>query len=273
MLPLGASEQAHAELTAALGLDAPLHVQLGRFIRGAVVGDFGDSFWQRVPALSLVIDRIPQTLYLAGVALLIAVPTAVALGTWAALRPGTVADRIITIFSLGGVSIVNFWLGLMLVWLFAVNLGWFETAGFGGFGFSGLNNVILPAVTLAYRPIGRVAQFARSALLEEYGKPYVKMARAKGLSESRVFLHTAKNAAIPVVTLGGDEMIQLAQGTVVVETVFAWPGLGLLVVQAIENRDLALVEASVLILAGIVIVGNLLIDLVYTYLNPKIRYA
>ncbi len=267
MLPPEASDAVRDQLRRSLGFDQPLHIQFLNFIV-RVANGFGESIWQSTPALPLVISRLPATLYLAGFALLIAVPASLALGGWAALRPSSVADRVINIFSLGGVSIVDFWLGLMLVLIFSVQLGWLPTGGYGG---GSVVYIILPAVTLAYRSIGRLAQFTRSALLDEYAKPYVVTLRAKGMSEKRIFLHTIKNAAIPIITLSGDEMASLINGAIVVESVFSWPGIGSLLLQAIGQRDLFLIEAAVFVMTVIIILVNLLIDITYAYLDPKVR--
>ncbi len=267
MLPPEASEAVRDQLRRSLGFDQPLPVQFWNFIV-RVANGFGESIWQSTPALPLVLSRLPATLYLAGCALLIAVPASLALGGWAALRPGSIADRLINIFSLGGVSIVDFWLGLMLVLVFSVQLGWLPTGGYGG---GALTYTILPAVTLAYRSIGRLAQSTRSALLDEYAKPYVATLRAKGMSERRIFIHTIKNAAIPIVTLSGDEMASLINGAIVVESVFSWPGIGSLLLQAIAQRDLFLIEAAVFVMTVIIILVNLVIDITYVYLDPKVR--
>lgn len=267
MLPVEASDAVRDELRRSLGFDQPLHIQFYNFLVRVSQG-FGESIWQSVPALPLVLSRLPNTLYLAGVALLIAVPASLVLGAIAAIRPRSFADRVINVFSLGGVSIVDFWLGLMLILIFSVQLGWLPTGGYGGGSFA---YVILPAVTLAYRSIGRLAQFTRSALLDEYAKPYVATLRAKGLSEKRVFLHTMKNASIPVITLSGDEMASLVNGAIVVETVFAWPGIGSLLLSAIGQRDLFLIEAAVFVMTVTIIVINFLIDLTYAWLDPKVR--
>ena len=267
MLPPEASDAVRDQLRRRLGFDQPLLIQFWNFII-RVANGFGESIWQSTPALPLVLSRLPATLYLAGSALLIAVPASLALGGWAALRPGSIADRLITIFSLGGVSIVDFWLGLMLVLIFSVQLGLLPTGGFGG---GSIIYIILPAVTLSYRSIGRLAQFTRSALLDEYAKPYVATLRAKGMSEKRIFIHTIKNAAIPIVTLSGDEMASLINGAIVVESVFSWPGIGSLLLQAIGQRDMFLIEAAVFVMTVIIILVNLLIDITYAYLDPKVR--
>lgn len=266
MLPAEATEASREALAEKLGLADPIIVQYQRFLGGALRGDFGTSFWQRRPALEIVLERLPATLYLTGIAMLVTIPLGIGLGAWGALRPGGATDRIINTLSLASASIVEFWLGLMLALFFAVNLGWFPTGGYGGLAY-----VILPASVLVFRATGRVAQFSRSALIDEYAKSYAKMARAKGLSEGRVFLHVLKNAGVGIITLIGDEVSVLVNGTVVVEAVFAWPGLGLLMIQAINQRDLPLLEASAAVAAVLIITVNVLVDLTYTALNPTIQ--
>ncbi|MFN8677042.1 MAG: ABC transporter permease [Thermomicrobiales bacterium] len=252
-----------------LGLNAPLHEQFFRFMGGAVRGDFGESIWQRAPAMPIMLDRLPNTLYLAGITILIAIPLAALLGIFSALRPGSLIDRASTVVGLAGVSIADFWLGLMLILFFAVNLGWFPTSGFGGPQY-----VILPALALMVRPLGRISQVIRSSMLDQLGQPYVTTARSKGLSERVVVtLHAMKNAAIPALTLVGDETAALLNGAVVIETVFGWPGIGLLLIQAIERRDLPLIEACVFAIAVMIIFANLLVDLAYTFFDPRIRYT
>jgi peptide/nickel transport system permease protein len=269
MLRPEATEEQVQALRDSLGLNDPLYVQFGRFISDLARGDFGDSIWQRVPALPIVLDRVPATLYLAGVTMVIAFPLAVLLGIVSAVRPRSVADRIVTVVSLGGVSTADFWVGLMLILLFAVQLGWLPTSGYGG-----LQYVILPAIALALRPMGRISQVVRSAMLDEMSKQYMVTARAKGLKERTVvFSHALKNAFIPVVTLGGDEAAALLNGAVVIETLFGWPGVGILLIQAIERRDLPLIEAAVLTIAVMIVTVNLLVDLTYALLDPRVRYS
>jgi peptide/nickel transport system permease protein len=269
MLRPEATEEQVQALRDSLGLNDPMYVQFGRFISDLVRGDFGDSMWQRVPALPIVLDRVPATLYLAGVTLLLAFPLAVVLGIISAVRPRSVWDRIVTIVSLGGVSTADFWVGLMLILFFAVQLGWLPTSGYGG-----LTYVILPAIALALRPMGRISQVVRSAMLDEMSKQYMVTARAKGLKERTVVVsHALKNAFIPVITLGGDEAAALLNGAVVIETLFGWPGVGILLIQAIERRDLPLIEASVLTIAVMIVTVNLLVDLTYALLDPRVRYS
>jgi peptide/nickel transport system permease protein len=268
MLRPEASEEQVRELRASLGFDDPLYVQFGRYLGDLARGDFGDSIWQRVPALPLVIDRLPATFYLAGVTLGIAVPLAILLGVISAVRPRSLVDRVVTVVSLAGVSIADFWLGLMLILLFAVQLGWLPTSGYGGPRY-----VILPAMALMVRPVGRISQVVRSTVIDELSKAYVTTARAKGLNERIVVLyHSLKNAAIPIVTLTGDEAAALLNGAVVIETLFGWPGVGILLIQAIEHRDRPLIEASVVTIAVVIVLVNLLVDLVYTLLDPRVRY-
>jgi peptide/nickel transport system permease protein len=269
MLRPEATEEQRQALRERLGLNDPIFVQFGRFVSGAVRGDFGESIWQRVPALPVVLDRLPATLYLTSATLLLAVPLSIVLGIISAIRPGAIVDRVVTVVSLGGVSTADFWLGLMLILFFAVRLGWLPTSGYGGFQF-----VILPAVALAFRPLGRISQVVRSAMLDQFSQPYVITARAKGLTERVVvYLHTLKNAAIPVATLVGDEAASLLNGAVVIETVFGWPGVGILLIQAIERRDLPLIEASVIVIAVMIVTVNLVIDLTYSFLDPRVRYG
>jgi len=251
------------------GYDQPPIVQFGRYARGVLSGDFGNSWWQLRPALPMALERLPATLKLAGVTMLFALPLAMLLGSLAAWRPGSLVDKAVNVISLTGASAVDFWIGLMLILLFAVQLRLLPTSGSGSLKF-----IILPALTLSLRPLGRVAQVTRSAMLDQLSKPYIKTARAKGFRERKIVLGQAlKNAFIPIITLSGDEAISTLNGAVVVETVFAWPGLGLLIVSAVTNRDLPLIEALVFVVAVMIIVTNLLVDLTYSYLDPKVRFG
>ena len=263
-----ASEERVQRVREQLNLDKPLTEQYTNFIGDALRLQFSKSFWQKVPTLPLVLARIPATLYLALAALLLAVPLGITLGALSALRPWSLLDRITNVISLGGVSIVEFWLALMLILIFPVRLGLFKTSGYGG-----LEYFVLPALTLCYKPLGRIAQISRSAMLDELAKPYIKAARARGLREGRVvFVHALKNAAVPVLTISGDELAALLNGAIIVETVFGWPGIGNLTIQALNRRDLPLVEATVFVVAIFIILTNLLVDMAYTWLNPRIRF-
>jgi peptide/nickel transport system permease protein len=218
--------------------------------------------------MPMALERLPATFLLAGVAFMLAMPLGILIGSLAAWKPRSLIDRLANVTSLGSVSIVDFWLALMLILFVSVYLGLLPTSGYGEF-----RHVVLPAIVLAIRPLGRIAQITRSAMLDELNKPYVKMARAKGLSEQRtVFVHALKNAFIPIITLSGDELTSMLNGAVVLETVFAWPGVGLLLVQSIQQRDLPMIEALVFLIAVIVVLVNLLVDISYGYLNPQVRY-
>lgn len=267
MLPVEASQEQYLALRAKLGLDDPLHERFGRFFVGVLQADFGESTSRNVPALPLVLERLPPTLYLTAVAMALALPIALLLGIISALKPHSIADRLVTTLSVAAACVAEFWMALMLIFLLAVSLGLFRTSGYGGLEFA-----VLPALALAGRPIGRISQVVRTSMLDEMGKGYVTTARSKGLSERIVVTrHALKNAAIPVITLAGDEAANLLQGAVVVEAIFAWPGVGSLLMHAISRRDLPLLEATAMVIAGMVIVMNLLVDLTYAYLNPRVR--
>lgn len=280
MLGPGASELALEKLRKAAGLNDPLWQQYLRYIGNLIQGDFGvsyrfgfsvlpsedlDAIGQ--PVVAIVLERLPATFLLAAVAMGLAVPLGVLMGVAAAANPLSAIDRLVSAIALAGVSIVQFWLGLMLIVLFAVQLGWLPTGGYGG-----ASHVILPALTLAARPIGRIAQISRSAMLDELSKPYVVTARAKGLNESRiVFLHALRNAAVPIITMIGDELSALLTGAILVEKIFAWPGIGLLIIDSLTRSDLPLIQASIAVVAALVVVVNLLVDLAYRLVNPRIR--
>jgi peptide/nickel transport system permease protein len=270
MLPLEASEEQIAQARESLGFNDPLYVQFLRFAAGAIRGDFGDSLWQRTPALPLVLERLPATFLLSFAAMGVAVLLAVPLGVLAALRPRTWLDHICSLGSLVGMCVASNWLGLMLILIFAVQLGWFYTSGYGT-----VRHLVLPALTLAAAPLGRITQIVRSSTLDELNKNYVTAARARGLAEQAVILgHALKNAAIPIVTLSGWELSRLLAGfTVIVEVVFGWPGVGLLAIDAINRQDLPLLQADVFVV-GVLVVGlNLIIDLTYGWFDPRIRYT
>jgi len=272
MLPSDVPESVYLEMREALGFNDPLPVRFIREVGGWVRGDFGDSLWQQIPALPLALERIPRTLFLTAVTLAMAVPVALALGSYSAVRPNSLVDRFLTGVSLAGISVADFWLGMMLILVFAVNLDLLPTSGFGG--YTGFEYVILPALALAFRPIGRIAQVARSALVEEMEKPYILTARSKGLTEGQVVRrHALRNAMIPTLTVVGDETATFLNGAVVIETIFAWPGIGQLFIQAIERRDLPLISACVFVVALMTITLNLIVDLAYAGVDSRARVA
>ena len=280
MLGPGANDIALENLRRAAGLNDPLWLQWVRYMGGLLQGDFGVSYRYGfsvipeadlkdigVPVVDLVAERLPATFLLAGVAMAIAVPLGLGMGVIAAAYPQHLADRLVTVLSLAGVSIVQFWLGLMLIVLFAVQLGWLPTGGYGEPA-----HVILPALTLAARPIGRIAQVARSAMLDELAKPYVVTARAKGVAEWRVILlHALRNAAIPIITMIGDELSALLTGAILVEKIFAWPGIGLLIIDSLSRSDLPIIQVSITVVATLVIIVNLLVDFAYRIIDPQIK--
>ena len=268
MLPIEATPEQRAAFEHQLGLDRPIVVQFGDFVRGLATLEFGDSLWQRRPALEIIAERIPNTLILVFTALSLAAVLAIPLGAAAGLRPGSLADRLVVTTSLVGLSIPQFWLGLLLVVLFAVHLGWLPSSGIGG-----ISHLVLPAVTLAMPALARLVMMVRSSMIEELNQPYVRVAEAKGMPLRRIVgVHAARNAAIPVATLIGWEQIRALSGyTVVVETVFSWPGLGLTAIQAIQRQDLILLQAIVFVVAVIVVVLNVGIDSVNRIIDPRTK--
>ena len=267
MLPGDASVEELVALRETLGLDKPLPVQYASFLVGAVTGDFGISFRHQQPALGLVMDRLPATLELAFAALVLAVVVAVPLGIIAALNRGRLADVLAMAFAVVGQATPYFWMGIMLILIVSVELGWLPTSGRGSFA-----HLILPAITLGTHFAASLARLTRTAMLEVLGQNYVTTARAKGLPERTVILaHALKNASVPVVTLIGLQFGTLLGGAVVTETIFAWPGVGRLAVQSIFVRDYPVVQAGVFVLALSFVAINLLVDLLYGFLDPRIR--
>jgi ABC-type dipeptide/oligopeptide/nickel transport system permease component len=231
-------------------------------------GDFGRSIQQGQPALSLVLDRLPATTQLAAAALVLSLAAAIPLGTLAALRRGSALDRAVVALTALAQALPPYWLGLLLILIFAVGLRWFPSQG-----RNEATSLVLPAVTLALFFMARTTRLMRSSMLDVLALDYLRTARAKGLPE-RVILsrHALKNAAMAVVTVAGIDFSVLMGGAVITETVFAWPGLGRLVIQSIFNRDYPVVQAAVFAVALVVIVANLIVDILYLYLDPRIRY-
>jgi ABC-type dipeptide/oligopeptide/nickel transport system permease component len=269
LLPDGAPESAVIELNRQLGLREPLFVQYGLFLRSVAHGDFGQSFQYRAPALRVVLERLPATIQLTVAAMLVTIAAGVSLGIGTAVRRGTRYDVAGTILAVLGQSLPNFWLGIMLILLFGVALRWLPTSGFAGW-----TSLVLPAITLAAFPTALVARLTRSSMLEILNRDYIRTGRAKGLAERSVVLrHALRNAAIPVLTVIGLQIGALLGGAVITQSVFAWPGMGKLIVDAIFFRDFPVVQ-TVLILSATVFVGiNLLVDLLYTIIDPRIRYS
>ena len=250
------------------GFDRPLVVQFGAFAWAAVRGDFGDSLRHGTPALGLALERLPASGELAFVALAFAVAVAVPIGIVAALRRNTALDFAARVFALVGQSMPVYWLGIVLVLVFAVQLGWLPTGGIGG-----PSHLILPAITLGLFTMAKIMRLTRAAMLEILRADFLRTARAKGVGPLRLVVHHAlRNAWLPIVTVIGIELGTLLSQAIITETIFSWPGVGRLAVQAIYDRDYPVVEVVVLLSASVFVVVNLLVDLSYAALDPRIRY-
>jgi peptide/nickel transport system permease protein len=278
MLGSQATKEDLARLRDSLGLNEPLPVQYLHWIGHVVRGDLGRSIWMKRPVLPEVLGRLGATLLLTGTALLLSTVGGLALGVASAAWPRSVLDRLSAVASLFGASMPSFWLGIVLMVIFALWLGWLPASGmyasYGGGGAGDLlSHLILPAVTLAAASITIIARLTRSTMLETLGQDFVRTARAKGVAERGVLLrHGLKNALIPIVTVVGVQAGYLLGGAVLTETVFAWPGVGTLMVQGILARDFPLVQGCVLVVALAFAVINLAVDLLYAWLDPRIRY-
>ncbi|HEY3066886.1 MAG TPA: nickel ABC transporter permease [Methylomirabilota bacterium] len=267
LLPPEATAEDLRQFREQMGFNDPFIVQYGRFLRGALHGDFGLSVRHGEPAFDLVIERMPATFQLSGAALALALCIAIPAGIVSAVRRNSALDYVSTIVALLGQSMPTFWLGIMLILLFSVQWNLLPSSGRGTF-----SHLILPAVTLGLFTTARIARLTRSGMLEVLNQDYIRTARAKGVNGPPVvWKHALKNAAIPIVTIVGIELGTLLGGSVITETIFAWPGVGRLSVQAIANRDYPVVQAAVFLLSTTFVVVNLLVDLVYTYLDPRIR--
>jgi peptide/nickel transport system permease protein len=269
VLPEGASAAQVEQVRRQLGLLEPLHVQYGVFVSSIVRGDFGQSFQFKAPVTSVIAERIWPTVHLAVVAFVLTVSLGVPAGIVAAARHRTLLDYGSIFLAALGQSLPNFWLGIMMILLFGVALGVLPTSGYQGPSY-----LVLPAITLAAYPMALVARLTRSSMLEVLTKEYVRTARSKGLHERVVVArHALKNAAIPVVTVLGLQIGVLLSGAVITESVFAWPGLGKLAVDSIFQRDFPVIQAILTLSAAVFILINLLVDLMYTVLDPRIRYT
>jgi peptide/nickel transport system permease protein len=258
-----------AEFRRQMGFDQPWYVQYGRFLSRAARGDLGVSLRQRQPNLTLVLERMPATLELAAAAMFLSIVLALPVGVISAARRNTWLDNAASLGAILGQSMPAFWLGIMLILIVGVGLRWTPVAGRGG-----LEHLILPALTLSAYPIARNARMMRSSVRAVLGQAYITTARSKGLREIVVLSrHAVRNALIPVITLIGLEFGALLGGAVITESIFAWPGVGRLTIQAIYGRDIPLVQAAVIVLAAIFVLINLVVDLCYVVLDPRIRLA
>jgi len=269
ILPEDASEEDRQEMIKTLGLDGPLHVQFFIFMKNALQGDLGLSIRYRQPASEIFFSRLPNTLKLVPVAMLIAILMAIPLGILSALRRGSITDRVSGTIAVLGIATPNFWLGILLIYIFSVQLGWLPSARMGGF-----SHYVLPTITLGTFLVAGFMRLIRSSMLEILDSEFVKLARIKGLSEwVVVWKHCLRNALIPVLTLWGVFMGGLVTGAIVTETVFAWPGIGRLTYEAVIFRDFPLLQAVIIMDAVLVLFINLLVDILYAYIDPRIRFS
>ena len=269
MLPPDASYQQRQEFRHSMGFDRPLIVQYGDFLQKAVHLDFGTSIRYQEPAMHLVLERVPATLELSAVGLAIALLVALPMGILAALKQGSIIDSISLVISLSGQSFPVFWIGIMLILLFSETLHWLPSSGRGNW-----KNLIMPGITLSFLSMAMIMRILRSSLLEVLNLNYIRTAKAKGMRFREVVVnHALKNAAIPVVTMIGLSIGMMLGGAVVTETVFSWPGMGRLVIQAISNRDFPVVQAFVALNAVVILLINLLVDITYSWLDPRIRVS
>ena len=267
MLGEGATPAQTAQLRHSLGLDDPLYAQYVRYLGQTLRGDLGESFKFQAPVRRVIFERYPATLQLAFLALLVCAAIAIPAGVVAAARRGSLADRSIGVFTLVGLAVPNFALGPLLITLFSIKLGWLPVSGRGG-----LLNYILPAATLGAALAAILTRMVRSSMLEELGSDYVRTARAKGLSMSAVLLrHALQNALIPIITILGLQFGTLLAGTIVTETIFSWPGIGRLTVMAISARDYPLLQGCILVIALSYVLVNLLTDVFYSMVDPRVR--
>lgn len=271
-----ATQEEVAVVRQRLGLDQPVPVQFAYWFGNVLRGDLGRSFFLGRDVSTAIVERIPATFQLTALALLFAVVVGMTSGVVAALNHNRLLDRLVMIFTLLGVSLPVFWLGLMLMWLFAVNLRWFPTGGYVPLTedfLGGLRATALPAISLGTLHATLTARITRSSMLEYMRRDFARTARAKGLSERAITLkHVLRNAMIPVITVMGVTLGALLSGAVIIETVFTYPGIGRLVVRAIQQRDYNLVQGVLLAVTGIYVLVNLLVDLSYGFFDPRIRY-
>jgi len=265
----GAKEEDLQALRHEFGLDKPIYVQYGVFVAKLMRGDFGKSLYYRVPVLELYMSRLPASIELAGAAMLISIIFGVPIGIFSAVRVNTWLDSFGNIFANLGLAVPSFCVGLLCILIFSVDLNWLPSSGSGT-----AKHIIMPALALGWVLMASNMRLARSAMLEVLGSEYVKLARIKGLSERLVILkHAFKNAMIPVLTFASIQLALVMNGTVVVETIFAWPGIGRLAYEGISFRDFPVVQTTAILCGVTIVVVNLLVDILYAYIDPRIRYG
>jgi peptide/nickel transport system permease protein len=257
------------EFRVRMGFDRPWYVQYFSFVGKALQGDFGYSFIRHKPAYEVIVERLPATIELAAFAFVLSLVVSIPLGVLAATKAGSTADHAVSVAALIGQSVPSFWLGLLLILLFGVNLRWLPISGSGTW-----QHLVLPGVTLAAFPIARNMRLTRSSMLDFMQRDFVRTARSKGISENRVvYRHVLRASLLPIVTAIGLEIGFLLGGSVIIETIFGWPGVGREIVAAIGSKDFPVVQAGVIMLALIFTAVNLLIDLAYVWVDPRIRYG
>lgn len=268
MLSPDATQEQIDQLRASLGLDKPLIEQYLIYLGDLIQLDFGRSLRYADSAFALIIERLPKTLMLAGTAMLISLCVAIPTGIIAALKKGSIFDQGIMALSMVGQSMPVFWIGILLILFLAVDLGWLPTGGYGT-----VKHLVMPAVALAFGLIPLVTRLLRSSLIEVLETDYIRTARAKGfMPKAVIFKHALKNSLLPVITVVGLQMGALLGGSVVTESVFAWPGVGQMLVQAITNRDFPLVQAIIIMLSAAFVFINLIVDIIYVFVDPRIQY-
>ena len=262
------TQKDYEQLKKNMGLDKPMYIRYAIFLGNIARGDFGRSQLRGQPARDLLFERFPATLQLAGAAFLLTVVVGIPLGVLSAIKRDSIFDLIGKFFAVAGIAAPSFWIAIMLILLFGAILGWLPT-----FGAGGIDHFVLPAFVLSWHSMAGVVRLARSSMLEVLDSEYVKFARIKGLSERLViYKHALKNAVIPVLTFSGLTLAGLMNGSVVIEVVFAWPGIGRLMLQGINTRDFPIVQATVLTAGAFYIATALLVDILYAYVNPRIRF-
>ena len=270
LLPPEADDETFRRISELWGLNEPWYSQYFTFVKNVSRGEFGPSFrWQGRTAMELVLLHLPATLQLAVISIGVSVLLAVPIGVMSAVKKGTMVDTVGKLIALLGQSLPSFWLAIVLIWIFAVQLGWFPTSGRGG-----ISNMILPAVAMGWFSVASFMRLTRSSMLNVMDSEYIKLARIKGLKEWKVvWKHGLKNAAIPPLTVFGAIVVGQMTGSVTIETVFAWPGIGLLALQAVNSRDYQVIQAVTMFISVLFIGMNLFIDILYAYIDPRIRFA
>jgi len=268
LLPPDATAEQRDELEARFGFDKPVYEQYFNYAKGVIRGDFGDSMRSGQAAMPLVVERLPATLELAGAAMFFTIVIAFPAGIIAALNRGRWLDRVVMSFALLGQCVPVFFVGILFILIFGVRLGWFPVSGRGG-----LSHLVMPALSLGLYGTARTARLIRSGMLDVMRSEFITTARAKGLTEAAiVYGHVLRNALIPIITVLGLDLATLLGGAIITETIFSWPGLGRLIIYSIEARDYPVVQAAVFVVAVAYIVVNFVVDVLYAFINPRVRF-